>query len=222
MKNNNVKTKKTVKILLWVSVPILILVIGYFMMFINIPYNWIPSSLHQRSIEKRAEKKYLKGEYSDSTFTSFKVYPLYDENDEISHYLVELAPNGYTYVTLRKGGFINSVYAADLKNRETTAWQRYQYEDDYVPMDDTILWRKDEYNDVLLECDENGNDVLNERSPYAVAGVLEERLYFINGSIPAVKRGEKYLNLISLELFELAENIKMPNQRPQVVPKANF
>ena len=72
-----------------------------------------------------------------------------------------------------------------------------------------IVWAKDEessFPDAFYECDEDGEFVYYNESPFKLADVLDQRMYLLkiyNGHIPAVKaENGKYINLISFEEFE--------------------
>ena len=72
-----------------------------------------------------------------------------------------------------------------------------------------VVWAKDEkssFPDAFYECDEEGEFVYYNESPFKLAGVLDQRMYFLevyHGYIPAVKaENGKYINLISFEEFE--------------------
>ncbi len=215
------KIKNGKKLILALVVLLLVVAVVYGAIVIVVPYYWMPMSFHEKNIEKRANKRYFGDEYNyEIKLSNLKIYPLYNENDEITHYLVELEPYGYTYVTLTNGGLFYSFYQIDLSREELKPWQRFQYEDEFTPIDATINWEMDSFDGLLKECDEQGNAILRNKSPYSEANVLNEKLYFIQGKIPSVKRGDKYLNLISMELYEIESNLKMPTQEPKNIPKA--
>lgn len=67
----------------------------------------------------------------------------------------------------------------------------------------------DDHPGRLWEINENGNAVMHTVSPYRLADENEEKKYFLEINvagkteyIPAVKTGDKFLNLISLEEFD--------------------
>lgn len=137
--------------------------------------------------------------------TGFKLYPLYNENDELLHALVEFEPYGFVYVKIKDGGIIpsfslwGSMYARSLPNNE-------------APWSPCYL---DECGEIVYETDESGNKILYVHSPYFVRGVTdEEKRYFIHynhpddsiaGYFPAVKRNGKFVNLYSLDEFEVID-----------------
>ncbi|MDY4052161.1 MAG: hypothetical protein SOY80_02260 [Bacilli bacterium] len=77
---------------------------------------------------------------------------------------------------------------------ETDPWQRYVLEN----------------GEKVCEKDKDGNDIFYNQSPYKVAGIKDEKRYLMCvqqdsnfNYVPAVKRGDKYLNLISMKEEEI-------------------
>ena len=169
-----------------------------------------------------AQRYFLKG----STYTGYTIYPLYDEQDKPTYVLVELEPHGYTYlkpvnnIPLISRLFTSSIYmcsSRDLKAPQTT-WQRYTIEEGL----ETVI--KDKYGwDVLYkhrrwETDENGNYIEYLDSHFKVAGIQDEKRYWLylqhtknlggqSGYVPAVKRNGKYINLISMEEMDYTPGV---------------
>ena len=158
---------------------------------------------HIARISKRVEKRYM-GE--GSKYTDFKVYPLYNQNDCFSyHCLVEFEPYGYMYVEIRDVNWarvlgIYGMYAKDSSSKDSLCkWARYKI---------------DENGGYHWETDETGKPIEYSVSHFKAAGIENETRYALpmknGGHIPAVKRGDKYLNLISMEEFiydtQLSEN----------------
>lgn len=91
-------------------------------------------------------------------------------------------------------------------------WSRYI---DYEKNDSVINWQKTKNEDLLSdypnrlwEIDQNGEPIIYKNSQFKIANITNEKRYFLwveqkNGSlyIPAVKRGDKYLNLVSMDEF---------------------
>lgn len=86
---------------------------------------------------------------------------------------------------------------------EGNVWSRYIYNDlDTLIIEDRIVY----------EVDENGEKIVYNVSPFKAANVLNEKKYILKTKIEggsstliAVKRGNKYLNLISMQEFEYKE-----------------
>lgn len=170
----------------------------------NVESDWYFDEFHLKQIKKRIEKRYILSDYG---YESFEIYPLYDENDEFSLYLIEFEPQGYFYVKIYKSvnvfwacAGITGMYQKSTIFRTESDWQRYRVEE----YSESYQYGKDNF----FEKDEEGNDIYYRSSPYKVADVIGEKLYILNieqcgckSNIPAVKRGDKYLNLVSMELF---------------------
>lgn len=69
------------------------------------------------------------------------------------------------------------------------------------------------------EVDDDGQFIYYNKSEYEVAGIEEDRCYLLTTrqkgrelEIPAVKKGDKYLNLISMEEFEYKEEYEKIEQ----------
>lgn len=110
-------------------------------------------------------------------YTSFEVYPLYGLNDEVYCFLVEFEPFGFLYVKAFKV--------------------------EPIPIGCTP-------RNSMYALDDVSPDREYRRSPYCVPDIQGEKLYLLDfeseeGSIPAIKRGEKYLNLISMEYVDMID-----------------
>ncbi len=191
--------------------------------------SWYSEEQHTQRVTKRIEKNYMTEKYD---FTSFEVYPLYDIDDKLVCFLVEFEPNDYLYVQVREENkFFLSVfwgtrglYGQDWGERE---WSRYTVDETNsqpYPYEDRI-W---------FEFDENGERIVYDQSPYAVAGIENERRYLLldiedlqgnEYDIPAVKRDGEFINLISMTPFnteygKLTE--KQASARIHFIPKNMF
>ena len=151
---------------------------------------------HMERIAKRVEKYFIIDDYE---YTSFEMYKLYDENDEFKYILVEFEPYGFLFVQIREksmpiiGSHMYSVYL-------DKSWCRYYYEG---------IDEETELPIIVYEKDENGEIIRYNCSPFKEANVLNEKKYALrvkvdgaSSYILAVKRGDKYLNLVSMQLFE--------------------
>lgn len=140
---------------------------------------------------------------------------------------MEFPEDGYLYIDLSfKLIYGHDMYQGSFFN-EYREWHRYRYDIDSPAYDESIVWkyagegakggieadnggfiRKKAY----VEVNENGKAITRTISHFAAAGVGEdEKRYLIETPwhycIPAVKRDGKYLNLISMELYDLWELI---------------
>ncbi len=163
---------------------------------------------HLARVTERIEKKYMT---EDGKFTSFAVYPLYNEKDKLQYFLVEFEPQGFVYVKIRDKWYNNifesmhSLYGVS-NTPPITPWYRYTI--------DPTKSQPEPYTDKCIERDENGEMVIRYKSPYAEAGVVNEKRYLLsikkenNESatlVPAIKTDEGYLNLVSMSKL-LIEN----------------
>lgn len=167
---------------------------------------------HIERISDIIEKKYIKKHY----YTGYEIYPLYNESDKMNYCLIEFQPSGNLYVKIYEKGsampiFYNTMYLACRLN----TWERYRIIEDEIefpqyPLSDWRLIDKEgQYNQKrLYEVDENGKLKCYQDSHFKAAGIKDEKRFLLETEeqkyIPAVKRGDKYINLISMK------DIKMP------------
>ena len=141
--------------------------------------------------------------------TDFVAYPLYNENDEFEYCLFECSPSGFAFSCVREKPF--DYFYAD-KYVSNVEWRRMIVRDTDAKTvtHNGVVWAKDEkssFPDAFYECDEDGEFVYYNESPFKLADVLDQRMYFLevyHGYIPAVKaENGKYINLISFDEFEV-------------------
>ena len=175
---------------------------------------------HVERITERAKERYLKDKFSK--YTDCKVYPLYDANDKFANYcVVELQPTGYVFIAVKDVNLLrhllfgtNGMYTrCDIPLRK---WRRYKFaiddEEQITDGDRQWIFDPSEYTPYynrnrIYEADGDGQFIYNTDSPYKIANIVDERRYLLNVDskytyIPAVKKGDKFLNLISTEEFE--------------------
>lgn len=176
---------------------------------------------HVKRISARVQERFIDtGEHE-----SFRLYPLYNQDEKITHFLVEFPSDGYLYVKLSfKLIFGHDMYLCN-NDTEYSPWFRYRYTMDSPVYDDSIRWlyagdglEVDRDNstmsrDAYVEVNEEGKAIERTVSHFVAAGIgEEERRYLIETSehdyIPAVKRDGKFLNLVSMELCEINEIIR--------------
>lgn len=194
-------TKKKVKIL--AIVLSLVVVIGAVLaVLICSRFSWFYSEeQHLERITERAEERFL-GEGSE--YTSLEVYPVYNAYDELQYALIELAPQGYMYVCINSQDLLEPFGGASMyimSDDEPIPWSPYRMEErvgyDGVPIEGAY--------EPSFFVDENGDQIFYYESHFKVAGIENERRYILEtyqGHIPAVKRGDKYLDLVDGALIE--------------------
>ena len=164
---------------------------------------------HIRRVKKRAEKRYLS---EGSEYTGLEVYPLYNEHDELKYMLIELEPQGFVYVVIHEKAYPwRSMYTRSSTKVEW--WMPYRVKEG--AMEKVIGGDGRVHQDGNREYfrDQNGQAIIYHQSHFKVAGIENERRYILEivptvdlgfsyGRIPAVKRGEKYLNLVDGSLID--------------------
>ena len=192
---------------------------------------------HMRRIRERAEERFL-GE--DSEYTGLEVYPIYNEYDELKYALIEFEPQGFLYVLIREGitfeliSGVGMYLCSDMEPEES--WMPYRvkegFNDEMIDEDG----HKTTYNDCELFRDEKGDVIVYHQSHFKVAGIENERRYLLSivsvshgsGSdalIPAVKRGEQYLNLVDGILIDYEPGMQSATyavEHLSFIPKPDF
>lgn len=192
---------------------------------------------HMQRIRERAEERFL-GE--DSEYTGLEVYPIYNEYDELKYALIEFEPQGFLYVLIREGitfeliSGVGMYLCSDMEPEES--WMPYRvkegFNDEMIDEDG----HKTTYNDCELFRDEKGDVIVYHQSHFKVAGIENERRYLLSivsvshgsGSdalIPAVKRGEQYLNLVDGILIDYEPGMQSATyavEHLSFIPKSDF
>ena len=154
---------------------------------------------HIQRVKERTEKRYKDSDLWDgSSYESFEVYPLYNENEELTHFLVEFEPYGFMFVTLIKDGQTSPFLGPDrgmyLKDLHLNAWSPYK------PIETKSGYNPKDYEYIL---DENGEMIYYDSSPFKVAEKMNERKYMLKAAerssvfVCAVKSGDKFINLMN-------------------------
>ena len=172
-------------------------------LYTGLPSNFFSDEQHMQRITKRAEERFL-GE--DSEYTGLEVYPIYNEYDKLKYALIEFEPQGFVYVYISEREYPwSSMYS--LSDTESESWIPYRVkegaQEEIVDVDGKL------YGSTNCEYirDENGQVIIYKESHFKVAGIENERRYFLStecavqisrdrGLIPAVKCGEQYLDLV--------------------------
>lgn len=179
---------------------------------------------HLVRIEKRARKRFLG---KDSEYTDLEVFPIYDENDEFRYALIELQPKGFMYVYINYKSYFEWVGGPSMyimANFEISDWVPYRIKEGACAVWEDE-WGKNTLDNAELFYDENGNYLHYSQSHFAVAGIKDERRYLLAtpqkdyaegyehksySLIPAVKRGDQYLDLIDGALIDYAPDVYDP------------
>ena len=165
---------------------------------------------HIQRVTERAEARFL-GEGSE--YTGLEVYSVYNEYDELKYALIEFEPQGFLYVAIGDREYPwKGMYT--LSDTEPYYWVPYRVKEgsqDILTDEDGALI------EIMYDCelfrDENGDIIIYYQSHFKVAGIENERRYLLSimstaawsygeGLIPAVKRGEQYLNLVDGNLMD--------------------
>ncbi len=159
----------------------------------------------------------------DYDFTSYEITPLYDKNEKLHYCVVDFEPYGFVWVRINDFAFLKSLYTRD-EEFISRDWSRYEYIDTTKSLDSD--------KNKKWETDESGERIYYKVSPYKAAGVKDEKRYLITikqesyyTTIPAVKHGDKFLNLMDMKEFEYvskSETYKYPCFGTQFPPKSFF
>ena len=191
---------------------------------------------HIQRVRERAEERYL-GEGSE--YTGLEVYPVYNEYDELKYMLIELEPQGFMYVRIEKDStfeWLSGVGMYLCSELEPVSWMPYRVKEG---MREEVVDENGHtsiYTDRELFRDENGNAIIYHQSHFKVAGIENERRYLLSivsvshgsGSdalIPAVKRGEQYLNLVDGTLIDYEPGMQSATyavEHLSFIPKSDF
>lgn len=241
--------KKTKTIIIAISIILVFLAVAFTVLFFPIKPSYYSIETHAKNISERVEKRYFA---SDTEFTDYKIYPIYNEKDELEYFLIELESVGFVYVhlnTVRLGFHILGAYGMYSYGAQTihiggvnyingviveAGWTHYKVANDNFLSDEH--WLQEENNpNHYVEVDSQNNPIVYNVSPYKVADVLQEKLYMLKVKIadtrsdsiyiPAVKRGDKFFNLISMEEFVFeseAEEDSVAGIHLNYVPKNEF
>lgn len=192
---------------------------------------------HIQRVTERAEERFL-GEGSE--YTGLEVYPIYNEYDELKYMLIELEPQGFMYVLIRDDvtfEWISGVGMYLCSELEPESWMPYRV---HEGMREEVVDENGHtsiYTDRELFRDENGDVIIYHQSHFKVAGIENERRYLLsifstvdyssgtNAFIPAVKRGEQYLNLVDGTLIDYEPGMQSATYAVEYlyfIPKPDF
>ena len=168
---------------------------------------------HIQRISERIDKQLDTWTYADGKkYEGYKVYPLYDENEELKHFLVEFEPCGFTFIRLDDEqskiysciGVNTSMYRRSTFYGEMRTWSPYIH-------DKTLSQPYPDTEKKWIQ-DENGEQIYYKRSPYYVTQNSNNKKYLLESGdsgymICAVKQDGVFVNLISNSLFTFAEDL---------------
>lgn len=186
---------------------------------------------HLQRIRERAEERFL-GE--DSEYTGLEVYPIYNEYDELEYALIEFEPQGFVYVLINEQEYPwRGMYTLSDTGE---SWIPYRVkegvQEEIVDADGNV-----HYGAANREYfrDENGQVIIYNESHFKVAGIKDERRYFLStecvvqisrerGLIPAVKRGDQYLDLVDGAMIDYTPGMESAYAIAQItfINKAHF
>lgn len=221
-------SKKKIVLLLISAILVIVLV-----MLILASYSWFyTDTMHIKRIKKRAEKLYL-GE--NSQYTELEVYPIYNEYDELNYALIEFEPQGFIYVHIKDQAYPwKGMYTRS--STEPESWMPYQVKEGVnekiVDANGNVIAQS--FNQKFIR-DENGQVIFYNDSHFKVAGIEHERRYFLStvctvyvglntGLIPAVKRGEQYLDLVDGAMIDYTPGMESAYAIADIgfINKSNF
>ncbi len=179
---------------------------------------------HLQRVTELAQKRYI---YENSIYTDMKVYPLYNADEELEYFLIDLEPYGYVYVKINQ---VSGRYGIGMYTQsDGFPWQRLRFWDSDEPYPISGWQKRTSKDKYVYEINENGEFVEYKDSHFKVADMSADKKYLIeinvpnnSGYIPAVKRGNKFLNLVSMEEFDLSDlenNKSIPIGRVYFPPK---
>ncbi|MCM1306402.1 MAG: hypothetical protein NC037_02555 [Bacteroides sp.] len=172
---------------------------------------------HIERISALVEQRYF-SELSE--YTGYELYPIYDSNEELRYFLIELKPVGFVYVRLNKSySKITSRHfdVAGMYTRcEGEPWSRYRiWWQGVVEDEDGNYVRNLPYPDggwhykenslqhqYYYEINASGDFVVNEYSHFKAAHVEDEKRYILlcnDNYVPAIKKDGQFINLVSME-----------------------
>ncbi|MEG1985880.1 MAG: hypothetical protein RR033_01860 [Clostridia bacterium] len=182
---------------------------------------------HIARVTERIQERFITEE---TEYTSFEVYPLYNENDELKYLLVEFEPCCFIFILLRDErakvlswfGAPTSMYTVSNLFGKTKDWSPYLIDEtNSQPIPD---------RDIIWKVDDDGNKVSFNKSPFYISNNLNERKYLLrsgngNGYVCAIKNDDIFINLISTneENFTISDLSKrQPTIHISFIPKKRF
>jgi hypothetical protein len=201
-------------------ITLIIFIIFCSVLFVGQSPKFFSEENHIERISKLVNKRYIN---ESDKYTGYKVYPLYNEADELAYFLIELEPFGFVYVKINITYLFLRIFGgASMYTRAgEQTWRRYRIRrEGSLPLPEDRLWKVEmdqmgysQYPNRRWEVNEAHEFINYNVSHFKAANIENEKRYLLrieqsssSGYIPAVKRGDKYLNLVSMEemKYELA------------------
>lgn len=157
---------------------------------------------HLQRVSDLVEKRYMK---EDGKYSSYEVYPVYNGYDELRYFVVDFEPEGYIYILLQEKIILFGVSMYTRSDGESKFWRPYTFEPGMICTIPDENGELKTYYDVCFKKDENGNYYGFRVSHFKAANIKNEKRYLLNserGYIPAVRRGDEYINLVSWDKIE--------------------
>ena len=187
---------------------------------------------HVARVTERAKERFL-GEGSE--YTGLEVFPVYNEYDELNYMLIEFQPQGFLYVLIDREQFPWKMYT--LSNMQPESWMPYRVKEGATDVITDENGDRIAYKNREFYRNENGDVIAYRQSHFKVAGIENERRYLLeirstitNSSgtdalIPAVKRGEQYLDLVDGALIDYTPGMESSSYAVELlyfIPKPDF
>lgn len=162
---------------------------------------------HLASITEKYNERISRYTYSDGgKVDNFTVYPLYNEKEELSMFLIEMEPYGFEFVMVKADDrFFDMLLSCNGRSMYRMSFKDYGFDGVYD------VWEKYNVNEENGErvpiLNENGERVFYRNSPFYVSGHITERKYLIQTKktyyIFAIKKGGEFINLISGKIVDI-------------------
>ena len=188
---------------------------------------------HVARVTERAKERFL-GEGSE--YTGLEVFPVYNEYDELNYMLIEFQPKGFLYVHIaEKRSPWKGMYT--LSNMQPESWMPYRVKEGATDVITDENGDRIAYKNREFYRNEKGDVIAYRQSHFKVAGIENERRYLLeirstitNSSgtdalIPAVKRGEQYLDLVDGALIDYTPGMESSSYAVELlyfIPKPDF
>ena len=189
---------------------IIVLLLGMLLSFTACRASSYTEEEHIERVTERAKECFL-GEGSE--YTDLEVYPVYNEHDELNYMLIEFQPHGFLYVHIAEKEYSwKGMYT--LSSTQPESWMPYRVkegaQEGVYDANGNLLAQASNREYIR---DENGQAIIYQESHFKAAGIEGERRYllttkaaeFLGGAsslIPAVKRGEQYIDLVDGALID--------------------
>ena len=209
-----------------------LLLLGMLLSFSSCRASSYTEEEHIARVTERAKERFL-GEGSE--YTGLEVYPVYNEYDELNYMLIEFQPQGFLYVLIDREQFPWKMYT--LSSTQPESWMPYRVKEGATDVITDENGDRITYKNREFYRNENGDVIAYRQSHFKVAGIENERRYLLeirstitNSSgtdalIPAVKRGEQYLDLVDGALIDYTLGMESSSYAVELlyfIPKPDF